>query len=100
MLQRAGPAGICNCRTRGRVLEKRARIAWPAGLKHRLGRPALGTVKMDEVKGSGTESVSVLPVVVTVREAHVPEQGESYLPVRSGKDGGRCLSWSWQDESA
>lgn len=68
MHQRAGPAEICNCKTRGRVLEKRARVAPPAGLKHRPGRLALATVKIDEVKGSDTESVSVLFVAVTVRE--------------------------------
>ena len=34
------------------------------------------------------ESVLVLPVVVIVREAHIAEPGDSYLPVRSGE----CLT--------
>ena len=34
-------------------------------------------------------------------KGHVPEPGESYLPMRSWglSDGGRCLSWSRQGES-
>lgn len=65
--QRAGPAAICGCRTRWRVIEGRARLAWIALGTYSEGLCKTLPAKTDEVKGSGTESVLSVNVIVRAK---------------------------------